>query len=138
MVGQIGGETKAAELESRTDRAANERIFAKTSRCLPDAGRNDADRGEAPSRSAQHMPRELSRPWIVSKQQQRRAGIEMPDLVRIDDVPATELMLFEQVVDRSGRTSRLVAALNAIRRAIDFPKPAAFRMGGELQFTDHL
>jgi hypothetical protein len=78
------------------------------------------------------MSNQLPRRWIVSEQQQGSTGIEMPDLIRIDDVPAAELMLFEQIVDRGGRASGLLASQNAIGGTIDFPIPAAFGMGREL------
>src|SRR5688500_5742015 len=102
MVGQVGGEAKAAELESGTDGAADERVLAETAGRLPHAGGTDADRSEIRARHIQYMSRQQSRRWIVSEQLQRSAGIEMPDLIRVDDVPATELVALEQIVDRGG------------------------------------
>jgi len=112
MLGEIDREFESRKLEARTDGAPHQRILTQTARRLPDAGRNDSHRPRIRGDGMQYLAIQLVRCWIVGQQLERRATIEVPDLIGIDDVPATELSLFEQIIDRGGRASRLDAAMS--------------------------
>ena len=66
------------------------------------------------------------------RRRERAAGVEQPQLGRVDLVPVRSLALLEQEQDRGGRGATARRRLRPPGLAI----PAAFRMGGEPEPVD--
>ncbi len=98
--GQRRYQAKIFKGESGGDRAADQRIRAKRTRCLPNASWHS--RNVLP-RTAKLMTNEFPRCRNVGKEVERFAAVEVPDLVRLDDVPAAELAGSEKVMNRRNR-----------------------------------
>src|ERR1700691_3272996 len=62
----------------------------------------------------------------------------MPDLIRIDYVPARTLTALQKVVDRSQRRAWPQRGVDALARSIELAVPASLAMRYELQLGDDL
>src|ERR1700730_8435765 len=74
------------------------------------------------------MARQLAGCGIVLQQVQRRAAVEMPQLVGLYCVPTAELMAFQQIVDGCNRGTGAACRLDSRWRTIDLAIPATLRM----------
>src|SRR6185312_14964713 len=86
--------------------------------------------------SVQQMPDQLARARVISQQFQRRTPVEVPDLVRLDHVPTTDLVPLEQVVDGGQGGAPPLGGLHLKSRAMDLPVPPSFRVGLQGQQPD--
>src|SRR4051812_46578138 len=116
-------------------RAADQAIVPLAARHLPLAGWH-------------HQLRHLGLVYVIAqeialladRQFQRRAAIEMPDLRRIDAMPARDLTRLEQEIDGGGEGAALAACIPTRGRRPAIPESlaeiAAFRMRLEPQHFD--
>src|SRR5215831_7602671 len=72
---------------------------------------------------------------VVSEELERCSFVEVPDLVRLNDVPAADLALVEEVIAYRHRRARPARGLHPITRTVDLTIPAAFGMRLEIQLV---
>src|SRR4029078_5917957 len=94
-------QTKIREVEPRANCTADERIMIQRPRCLPNPGRDRANRcvcaaaDWGPPMAEDGFPR-----GAELHEFQRATLVEVPDLIRCDLMPATEGPLRKEEVDR--------------------------------------
>ena len=113
---------EALEVEARRDYAADQRPFSETLCRLPGVSRHDRLRAFArgkvgPERyaldGAVHVGRDL--------EPERRSGVIMPGLDRIDPVPVRALAACEQEIDRGGCRACAVHYSGVAKRLAKMP-----------------
>ena len=88
------------ELESRRDRAPDQRVLPTTAGGLPDAAGHDDLRRLAQTEVAAEAQVAGRATVVAHRKLERRAVIVMPDLVGIDPVPMRALAGLQQEEDR--------------------------------------
>ncbi len=112
---------EAGEVEARRHRAADQRPGTEAFRLLPGVRRHDRLRllpgGKlAPSRTSRRCP------FSTMPSSERRAGVPVPHLGRIDPVPARDLACPQQEVDGGGgRAVRCASASGVAERLAIMP-----------------
>jgi hypothetical protein len=99
---------KVAKVEPWSDRAAYQGVAARRTGCLPAAGRHRPDRSLFPFEGAQPIMIQLVTLWGRHPEIEWRAFIEVPDLVRLNTMPAAHAPVRQEEVD--GRECRARAA----------------------------
>src|SRR5882672_2066956 len=124
------------EFESGRHRAADERPSANAFRRLPGACRYDGLRALA-GREIGPEPDALDRSLVArgDLECERRAGVEMPHLRRIDPMPVRALAAREQKIDRGRSRARAVDRASVPKSLAEVP---AFGMRLEIEQADHV
>ena len=94
---------KILALEAGAHGTAHQRELAMAAGRLPDASLYHGDALVTLADVAQHMAREIAGRGNVFEQLQRCAVIEVPYFSGLNDMPTTQLLLLEEVVDRRER-----------------------------------
>src|ERR1051325_1382603 len=94
---------KILELEARAHGTAHQRKLATTAGRLPNARLYHDDALVTLADIAQHMTGEMASRGNIFEQLQRCSVIEMPYFGGLNDVPTTQLLLLEKVMDRRER-----------------------------------
>ena len=123
---------EAREAETRRNGAADQRPLAERLRRLPRAGRYHALRPFALRKVRTETDRLYRCAIRGDPQQKRRAGMEMPDLDRVDTMPVRPLTCLQQEVDR-GRTRASVRTCRIPERLMEM---SALRMRCEPEQAD--
>ena len=115
------GQLEVRELEAGRNRTADQRPRAEAVRLLPGARRHDGLRALAGGEvDAQRSV--AARACIVGDgEEQRRAGMPVPDLGRIDPVPARNLAVAQQEIDGGGGRARAVRRRRVAERLAEMP-----------------
>src|ERR1700759_4980897 len=95
MIRKIADESKVGEFKSGRDAATDQREIAQCPCSLPRVAPDDGCR-VAPGKP---MWSQLPQRRLVGVELQRSPPVKVPDLVRRDYVPTTDLMPLQQVVD---------------------------------------
>src|SRR5215468_6991951 len=88
------------------------------------------------SHISEYAAHELPCLRIVRQQLERRPFVELPDFVRLHNMPAADLVALEKVIDGRDRTAGTTWRLHALARAVDLAITATFRMRLEMQLVD--
>src|SRR6185437_6564043 len=84
------------------------------------------------------MTREAAFRWIVLEQLKGRSVVEMPDLIRVHDMPTTQLLPFQQIVNRGQGGTRAARSLHALARTIQLAIPPTLRMRQQRQSSNEI
>jgi hypothetical protein len=134
VIGNIGNKGEVIEIKTGTNGAAYEGIVADRSSCLPNPRGHDRDM--LTSVAAQLMASELVVVGIVGNEFESLATIEMPNLIRFDDMPTADLSGGKQIVNGGESRSGTAWGVEENGRSVEFAIPAAFGVGLELEPID--
>jgi hypothetical protein len=89
-----------------------------------------------PARRSQDISAELPQLWVIREQLKRRSLVEMPYLIGIDDMPSTDLLALQEIVNCRYRRANTLIGSDRLSGAMDLPEPAAFGMRPQFQVLD--